>query len=754
MDETGINDIINKMTIDEKVQLLTGKTFWTTFPIERVNIPSIFLADGPHGIRKVIHHDIFAIKGIESICYPTAPALASSWNIDLIKRLGEALGEECLSLDVQILLGPGVNQKRSPLCGRNFEYFSEDPVLTGEIGTAFVNGVQSKGVGTSLKHFALNNQEYERFLSDSIVDERTMREIYLAGFELIVKNAQPMTIMCAYNKINGIQASENSFLLRDILKNEWGFKGFVVSDWMASNNKVDSIRNGLDLEMPTKNQFRDEEVINAIKNGVLDEKIIDDALRRVLTVIFRTYESRKDIGPYDKENHHQLAREIASESMVLLKNENNILPLDLEKIKKIAILGDFALNPRYQGAGSSQITLTKLDIPFDCIKSEIGDKIELVYSQGYNSDNIDDGLIQEAVSVSKESDVAIIFAGLPPSYETEGKDREHMDMPPSHNKLINEVCNVQKNTIVILSNGSSITMPWINHPSAVIEAWLTGQAFGSSIVDILTGEINPSGKLSETFPIKLEDNPSFTNFGDRNVLYGEGVFVGYRYYEKRKIKPLFPFGYGLSYTTFEYTNMSISKDTITNKMDLDVYITVKNTGLRKGKEIIQVYVRDIHSRIIRPIKELKAFKKIRLNVGEEKRIQFTLKERDFAYWDPKYKTWIVESGEFEILVGSSSEDIRLSKIISMESDQQLNIPLTRYSLLKEIFAHPDGKNLFEQMIKESTHSDTNKNFIENLNKMDMGLFDLPLNKIIDYLFLGKITYEKIDLLISKLNTTI
>ncbi len=754
MEDSVINDIIDKMQIEEKVQILTGETFWTTYPIERLNIPSIFLADGPHGIRKVAELEGIVKKGIESTCYPTSPGLASSWNTDLVKKLGETLGEECISLDVQILLGPGVNLKRSPLCGRNFEYYSEDPILTGEIGVAFVNGVQSKGIGTTLKHFALNNQEYERFVSDSIVNERTMRELYLMGFEIIVKKAQPTTIMTSYNKINGINASENSFLLRDILKKEWGFKGFVVSDWMASNNKENSIKNGLDLEMPTKNQFHDEEVINAIKNGKLDEKIIDEAVFRVLTAIFKTYENRKDIGEYDRETHHQLAREFANESIVLLKNENNILPLEIEKLKKIAIIGDFALNPRYQGAGSSEITPSKLDIPFECLKNRVDNKGELLYAQGYNSDTINEDLIQEAVNISKNVDVAIIFAGLPPSYETEGRDRKHMDLPLSHNHLIEEICKVQKNTIVVLSNGSSVTMPWISYPSAVIEAWLAGQAFGSSIVDILTGKINPSGKLSESFPIKLEDNPSFINFGNRDVIYGEGLFIGYRYYEKKKIKPLFPFGFGLSYTTFEYTDLEVNKETITNKMELELFVTIKNIGSRKGKEIIQVYVRDIKSTIIRPIKELKAFKKIELDVGEAKKVKFMLNERDFAYWDSKYKTWVVESGEFEILVGSSSEDIKLKKIINMTSEQKLKISFSRYSLLKEILTHPNGRKLLKEMVKDISNAQLDKNFIDTLDDMDMGLLDLPLNKIIDYLFLGNIPYEKVDLLISQLNADI
>ncbi len=545
MEESDLNKLISKMTIEEKVQLLTGKTFWTTFPNDRLNIPSIFLADGPHGIRKVVGHDSLAMKGINAICFPTAPALASSWSIDLAKRLGEALGEECLSLDVQILLGPGVNQKRSPLCGRNFEYFSEDPILTGQMGTAFVLGVQSMGVGSAIKHYALNNQEYERFSSNSIVDERTMRELYLLAFEIIIKYAKPMTIMCSYNKINGIYASEHNYLIRDILKNEWGFEGFVLSDWMASNDKVKSIKNGLDLEMPTKNQFRDDDVINAINKGYLDEKVVNEAVRRVLSVIFKTCKIHNNNISFDFEQHHQLAREIAIESMVLLKNENDILPLNLNEIKKIAILGDFAKNPRYQGAGSSNITTTQLDIPYDCLKNEIGDRIEIKYSQGYNSETTNEKLIAEAVNIAKHSDVVIIFAGLPPSYESEGIDREHINLPPSHNQLIEEICKIQKKTVVLLLNGSCVAMPWIDLPSAVIEAWLLGQACGSAIVDILLGKNNPSGKLSETFPIALEDNPSFLNYGERDVIYGERIFIGYRYYEKKNIKPLFPFGFGL-----------------------------------------------------------------------------------------------------------------------------------------------------------------------------------------------------------------
>jgi len=711
-----IKKIISEMTLEEKAGLCSGLDFWHTKGIERLGIPSIMMSDGPHGLRKQVENseDQGAQKSVPATCFPTASALACSWDRKLMCKVGEALGEECNAEKVDIILGPGANIKRSPLCGRNFEYYSEDPYLSSEIAASFIQGVQSQGVGTSLKHFAANNQEYLRMVIDTIADERTLREIYLASFEGAVKKSHPWTVMCSYNRLNGEYCSEKRSLLNDILREEWGFDGFVMSDWGAVNERVEALAAGLELEMPSSKGEGDKKIVAAVKAGKLSESVLDQAVERLLKIIFKAADNDKKGIPYDKEKHHQLAREVAAECIVLLKNENGVLPL--KKVGTFAIIGDFAKNPRYQGGGSSHVNPTKLDNAYDEINKIIEGYGKTLYAKGYrddissggifeskefvsNSDRPDDGLIREAQEIAAKADTAIIFVGLPDSYESEGYDRKHIRIPDGQRKLIEAVADVQENTIVVLSNGSPVEMPWIDKVKGVVESYLCGQAGGGAIADILFGLKNPSGKLAETFPIRLNDNPSFLNFpGDnKKVEYREGIFVGYRYYDAKEITPLFPFGYGLSYTNFEYTGIAVDKTAISDNENIQISIKVKNTGNMKGKEIVQVYIRDVESTVIRPVKELKGFEKVELAPGEEKTVVIALDRRAFAYYNTEIGNWHVESGEFEILVGRSSADIVFREKITVNSSTSIKKLYTRNSTLGEILSDPDKANIIKRL---------------------------------------------------------
>ena len=667
-------DLIAKMTLQQKADFCSGKDFWHLQDNEELGLPSIMVCDGPHGLRKKKEQkekgELMSSK--PATCFPTAVTTASSWNPELIEEMGKALGEECLEEKVSVLLGPGANIKRSPLCGRNFEYFSEDPYLAGRIGTAFVKGVQSKGVGTSLKHFAANNQETRRMTVDSVVDERTLREIYLAAFEPIVKEAQPWTVMNAYNRLNGEYCAEHKWLLNDVLRDEWGFEGIVVTDWGANNDKVLGLKAGQDLEMPTSFGIAAAKIVEAVNNGELDETVLDTCVDRILELILKSKENLCDYT-YNKEEHHALARKIAGESMVLLKNNKNMLPLD--KSKKIALIGEMAKNPRYQGAGSSLINPTKLDNSFDELANE---GVNFEYAPGYErkSDKPAEALIAEAVEVAKNADIAVIFAGLTESYETEGNDRKHISLPESHNALIDAVCAACEKVVVVLSGGCPVTMPWLDKVDAVLNGYLGGQAGGSAIVDILLGKVNPSGKLAETYPTALEETASTANFPGNplTVEYREGIYVGYRYFDTAKKDVLFPFGYGLSYTSFEYSDMKVSADSIKDTDTLTVSFKVKNTGSVAGSEIAQVYVKDSESTVFRPEKELKGFKKVFLAPAEEKEVTITLDKRAFAYYNVNLHDWHVETGAFEVLVGASSRDIKLSATVNVESTVAAVVP--------------------------------------------------------------------------------
>jgi len=752
--ERDIKKLISQMTLEEKASLSSGLDNWHTKPIERLGIPSITMSDGPHGLRKEVTNpeESLLANSTPATCFPTAATTACSWDRKLIEEEGKALAEECQAEKVDIILGPAINIKRSPLCGRNFEYFSEDPFLSTELATAYINAVQSYGVGTSLKHYAANNQEHRRMSVDEIIDERTLREIYLANFEGAVKNGKPWTVMCSYNKVNGTHASENKYLLTDILKKEWNFEGLVVSDWGAVNERVDGLNAGLDLEMPSSFGIGDNKIIQAVKNGQLEEKVLDETIERLLKIIFKAIDNRKQNATYDKEAHHQLARKIARESMVLLKNEDNILPI--KKEGTIAIIGEFATSPRYQGGGSSHVNPTKIDNLLEEIEKITQGKSKILYEKGYHidSEEIDEELIEKAKRSVKESDVAVIIAGLPERYESEGYDREHMQMPQSHNKLIEEITQIQPNTVVVLSNGAPVEMPWVDKVKGLLESYLGGQAWGGAVADILFGEVNPSGKLAETFPIKLSHNPSSLNFPgeDDRVEYREGIFVGYRYYDKKQIDPLFPFGYGLSYTYFEYTDLTIDKKEINDSETLNVKVKVKNTGNMRGKEIIQLYVRDIESKVNRPEKELKGFEKIQLEPGEEKTVTFTLDKRAFAYYNTEIRDWYVESGEFEIMVGKSSKDIILKEKVKVNSSKIIRKKFHRNSTIGDLMEDPVGSQILKEIMKDQISEifpvDEHRNEELVLSMMKY----LPLRGLINF-GRGQFTEEMLEELLKKLN---
>ncbi|MGE7938100.1 glycoside hydrolase family 3 C-terminal domain-containing protein [Bacillus paramycoides] len=753
-----IKKIISQMTLEEKASLCSGLDFWNTKGIERLGIPSIMVTDGPHGLRKQAegadHLGIY--NSIPSTCFPSAVGLASTWNKELINQVGVALGEECQDENVGVLLGPGANIKRSPLCGRNFEYFSEDPYLSSQIAANHVKGVQSQGIGTSLKHFAANNQEHRRMSVDAIVDERTLREIYLASFEDVIKEAQPWTVMSAYNKINGEYASENNYLLHDILKDEWGFEGFVVSDWGAVNERVESLANGLELEMPSSFGIGEKKIVAAVNGGELSVEKLDQAVERLLNIIFKAYDNQLENAVYSKDAHHQLAREVASESMVMLQNEDSILPL--KKEGTVAVIGGFAKQPRYQGGGSSHINPTKLESILEEIETVSGEKTNILFAQGYDlaSDDIDGNMINEAKKAAERADTAVLFVGLPDRYESEGFDRKHLQMPENHVQLIEAIAEVQSNIVVVLSNGAPIEMPWIGKVKGILEGYLGGQALGGAIADILFGDANPSGKLAETFPKVLSDNPSYLNFpgeGDK-VEYKEGVFVGYRYYDTKNIEPLFPFGFGLSYTNFEYSNLSIDKKEIKDTDTVSVRVNVKNTGSTVGKEIVQLYIKDVESTMIRPEKELKGFEKVALQPGEEKTVSFTLNKRSFAYYNVELKDWYVETGEFEILVGKSSKEIVLHDSLYVQSTTIIRKPVHRNTLLGDIFADqilaPIAKELMEKALKDSPFGSMAEGDSDTSEMMEAMLNYMPLRALVNF-SAGAFTEEMLSEIIGLLN---
>lgn len=770
-----VKKLVNELTLEEKASLCSGADFWHTKAIDRLNIPAAMVSDGPHGIRKqesLADHTGVA-ESIKAIGFPTASAMACSFDRDLLHKVGDALGEECVAEDLAVLLGPGINMKRSPICGRNFEYYSEDPVVAGELGAAFVNGVQEHGVGTSLKHFAANNQEWRRMSISAEIDERTLREIYLAAFETVVKKAQPWTIMCSYNRINGVYSCENDWLLNKVLRDEWGFEGLVMTDWGAMDERVPSLKAGLDLEMPDCHGETDKLIVKAVQSGELEEPVLDTAVERILTMVDKYLTARKGIDPasmvhplpssvergYDVAAHHALARTTAEQSAVLLKNED-ILPL--QKDKKIAFIGEFAKVPRIQGGGSSHINNTSVESALDAA----GDSVS--YAQGFHIDEetTDETLLQEAITLAKESDVAVIFAGLPDSFESEGFDRTHLNMPANQNELIARISEVQPNVVVVLHSGSPIAMPWLDKVAGVLQMYLAGQASGGAAVNLLFGDATPCGKLAETFPLHLEDNPSYLNFpGNREkVCYQEGVFIGYRYYDKKKMDVLFPFGYGLSYTDFTYSNMKVTVngknaadvDVIKETDEIVVSADITNTGNCDGAEIVQLYIKNPVVYEIRPEKELRDFAKVFLKAGETKTVTFTLNARAFSYYETRIHDWYAESGDYEILLASSSRDIRLQYTVSITGSKKIPFVADYMTTCEdvELFAK-DGSALDEMLRRsgfaEATDHDGDDSMGSGTADMMKAMFTgTPLHSILSFSS-EELTYEDIQDTIRKLN---
>ena len=670
-------DLISQMTLKEKASLCSGKDFWHLKSIERLGLPEIMVCDGPHGLRKqnAENKKVGIGNSYPATCFPTAVTTACSWDRDLIYKMGQALAEECLQHGVSVLLGPGVNIKRSPLCGRNFEYFSEDPELAGEMGAAFIAGVQSKGIGTSLKHFAGNSQEMKRMTSNSIIDERALREIYLRAFEKAVKKSQPWTVMNAYNLLNGTYCSENDWLQNKVLRDEWGFKGAVISDWGAVNDRVAGLNAGNDLEMPSSGGVNDAKIVEAVKCGVIDETTLDERVDKLIDIILKGAANKKPGYKFDVKAHNLLSRQIAEQSMVLLKNDGNILPLKRVEGEYVAVIGAFADNPRYQGAGSSIINPTMIDSGRRAFNNS---PISVKFADGYDRSGKrknEDAYITEACNLAKNASKAVVFIGLTDDYESEGFDRSTMKLPDGHNRLVEAVSRVNDNVIVVLEGGSPVEMPWADDVKAILNAYLGGQSVAPAIVDVLTGKANPCGKLAETYPVCLKDTPTSFRYPDskENVQYRESIFIGYRYYDKVERNVRFPFGFGLSYTSFEYSDIKLKKKNLTKGEGAKVTFTIKNTGDVAGSEIAQVYVAKPESKIFRAPKELKGFVKIHLEPGEEKKVTVELDDRAFAFWNTATEDWCVESGEYKILVGASSRDIRLEAAAKMKSEDDETI---------------------------------------------------------------------------------
>ena len=743
-------EILNAMTLEEKAAFCSGRDFWHTKAIERLGVPSVMMCDGPHGLRKQEGEgDHLGInKSIETVCYPTAAALASSFDRDVMRQLGEALGQECQAENVAMLLGPGLNIKRNPLCGRNFEYFSEDPYLAGEMGASYVKALQSKGVAACAKHFACNNQETRRMSGSSQVDERTLHEIYLPAFEAVVKNGKARSLMCAYNAVNGEFCAENKMLLTDTLREKWGFDGFVVTDWGAVKGRAEGIASGLDLEMPGGPNATGEKLIEAVKAGTLSETDLDKAVLNILHFVETALAERDENAVIDRDACRELAGKLAGECAVLLKNED-ILPL--QKGRKAVFIGEFAANPCYQGAGSSHINVPH---PVSALEAA-GDAV--TYARGYDahSSKTDEALLAEALNAAKDAEAAVIFAGLPDAFESEGADRDHMRLPDNQNELIAAVSAVNPHTVVVLHGGSPVELPWLDKVPAVLLMYLGGERVGAAAADLLWGKVNPSGHLAETWPIRLEDNPSYLNFPgeDGVVTYAEGIFVGYRYYDKKKMPVNFPFGHGLSYTDFSFSNLTADKEKLTDRETVTVSVDVTNEGTSAGKAVVQLYVRDVKSTVRRPVRELKDFAKAALEPGETRTVTFTLDKRAFAYYEPKVHDFFVESGEFAVEIGLSCRDIRLAKSVHVEGTTEISFTIDANTTIGQLMKHPKGAAFIRQMMGKSngpSDSEQAEAMGEGSEKiMQQMMFEMPLGSLVSY---GRMTSGQLRGLIASLNS--
>lgn len=759
MKQEEIKNLVSQMTLEEKAGMCSGADFWHLKGVERLGIPSVMVTDGPHGLRKQDNQaDHLGINdSVKAVCFPAGCATASSFDRALIRTLGETIGTECQAMDVSTILGPAMNIKRSPLCGRNFEYYSEDPYVSTELAAAMVEGVQSKNVGTSVKHFLANNQEKCRMTNSSEVDERTLREIYLASFEGAVKKAKPWTVMNSYNRINGTYVGDNPEYLTKILRDEWGFEGYVVSDWGAVNDRVQALKAGLDLEMPSSNGMNDKLIIQAVQDGSLKESIVDKACERILDIIFRYTENRDEKAVFDYEKDHQMAAKIEEECIVLLKNEDAVLPVSADK--KIVFIGKYAQEPRYQGGGSSHINSWKVESALEAVK----DLAEVTFARGFEDekDEVSEELQEEAVKAAKEADIAVVFAGLPDNFESEGYDRKHLNLPNCQNTLIEEILKVQKNVIVVLHNGSPVQMPWKNQVKGILEAYLGGQAVGKAVVNILFGKANPSGRLAETFPLQLEDTPCYLTYGKgrEEAVYQEGVFVGYRYYTSKKQEVMFPFGYGLSYTTFTYSNLTVDKSEITDQESVKVHVTVKNTGDRAGKEVVQLYVASPNDSVIRPVRELRGFEKIELEPGEEKTVTFELGMRAFAYWNEKVHDWYVEDGEYQIQIGKNAEEIILEEMLTVHGTKSVPKRYSMNSCLGELMRDEHAQAVMGPFMagmagnteaeKLQKRQENDESGVVNAEMMAAMMEDMPLRQLLS--FVPGMEREMLEQLVAALN---
>ncbi|KJL29626.1 glycoside hydrolase family 3 C-terminal domain-containing protein [Microbacterium oxydans] len=761
------------LTLEEKASLTSGADFWTTKAIERAGIPAVMMTDGPHGLRKQAGgtDHLGLASSVPATCFPPAVGIGSSWDPEIIERVGAAIGVEAAIEDVAVVLGPGINIKRSPLCGRNFEYFSEDPIVSGILGAASVRGVQSQGVGTSLKHFAANNQEFDRMRASSDVDPRPLREIYLRGFERVVKDASPWTVMCSYNKLNGVWTSEDPWLLTSVLRDDWGFDGLVVSDWGAVNDRVAGVAAGLDLEMPASGGRTDAQLVAAVRAGELDESVLDTAASRAIDLVRKAGERPAVSGPLDVDAHHALAREAAGRSIVLLKNEalrgaqrpdagreqRAVLPLTADQ--KVAVIGAFATEPRFQGAGSSLINPTRVDTALDELRAIGGDTVS--YAPGFAvtggvvaaSGRSADDLRAEAVEVAAAADVAVVLLGLPAAEESEGFDRDHIDLPADQLALLDAVIDVNPNTVVVLSNGGVVALPFADRVPAIVEGWLLGQAGGGAVADVLYGVVNPSGKLTETVPVRLEDNPSFGNFPGEfgHVRYGEGLLVGYRWYDAKGLEVTYPFGHGLSYTTFEYgaTTASVRADG-----DIAVQVELTNTGDRDGREVVQVYVAPEASSVQRAPRELKAFSSVALAAGESRTVELVVRREDLAYWDVRVDRWVVEGGDYTIDVAASSRDIRSSVSVAVAGDD-VQIALTMNSSVGDVLAHPVAGPIvmgaLGGFMEELSGADSSAaSMIPNDEAMQKMMASFPIGRLVGFPGVD-VTYDQVEQLIAAAN---
>lgn len=746
---------VSEMTLEEKAGLLSGADFWHTKEVESADLPSCMMCDGPNGLRKQIggKDDMLGInESIKTTCYPTSAAIAASFDPALAEDLGKHLGAECRREQVSMLLGPGINIKRSPLGGRNFEYYSEDPLAAGTMGAAYVRGLQSQHVSACPKHFALNNQEDMRMAGSSECDERTIHEIYLSAFEQVVRESDPHAIMCSYNKINGTYSSENRWLLTDVLRKRFGFDGFVVTDWLAGKDPVKGVQAGVNLVMPGVSDYQKTEIVKGVKEGTITEEEVTRAAEELVSVLLWTMEEPEEKATFTSEDDFDFAVQAAENSAVLLKNEGHVLPL--KKETSVLFAGAFAKTPRTQGSGSSHINSKKV---LNVLEEAKKDGLSVSYAEGYSlkEPEKNEALLKEAVEAAASADVIVVFAGLPNAYESEGFDRDSLDLPNEQNALIRALAATGKKVAVVLHNGAPVTMPWKNEVDAILEMYLAGDGCGRAEIDLLYGRANPSGKLPETFPIRIEDTPSFLNFpGDfGSPEYREGVFVGYRWYDTRKMDVLFPFGHGLSYTTFAYSNLRADRTDLTDQDTVTVSVDVTNTGDRAGAEVVQFYVKDPVSSRRRPEKELKAFRKVFLQPGETRTVSAGLNGRAFSYYEVKIHDFFVESGDFIVEAGSSSRDIRGSITLHVGGTKKIPVHFTRHSTIGEILQSPAGKQMFGAMMaggaEDQAAKSDNSQLGEGSDRMqEQGTLQMPISAM---LLMGKMTPEQLDGIVDQLN---